>query len=110
MTGSISIVTTSMSHFLKISGGQIRGCLFLLLLMGIPGAWMSQYFNEWIYPANIAKLCLLVLIMSTAVAPLFLMGPETKWRMFRFLPLWGAAMVWLHSTHNTILCTFVPRG
>ena len=102
-------MTTSMSHFLKMSGGKIRGCLFLLLLMGIPGAWMSQYFNEWIYLANIAKLCLLVLIMSTAVAPLFLMGPETKWPMFCFLPLWGAAIVWLHSTHNTILCTIVPR-
>jgi MFS-type transporter involved in bile tolerance (Atg22 family) len=88
-----TVGTTYMSEFLGMSSLEIGQALLVLLLSGIPGAWLGHQITQWYNPVVSAQVSLVVYTVTTMCASL-LLSPQDKNKIFWYAVMWGICQGW----------------
>jgi UMF1 family MFS transporter len=104
----VTVATTYMSTFMDMSSSEIGVVFLVVLIMGIPGAKLGEWLALKINPLTSAKICILLLLVSTGLAAIVLTGPEHKHYVVIFGVLWGISMGWLHPMHTVLFLGLTP--
>eukprot|EP00536_Pseudo-nitzschia_multiseries_P010942 jgi/Psemu1/326233/estExt_fgenesh1_pg.C_3520006 len=104
------VSTTYMSEYLEMNSLQIGLVLLIVMIGGMPGSFIGNYFCRlYQNPVKSARLGLVVFTLNTIGAGLFL-EPSTKELMYWIGFVWGSCLGWLHPQHTTIFVTLSPKG
>jgi len=104
----LSIATTFMTTFMKMSSSEIGFAYLTVLLGGVPGSKIGEMITHRVNPVRSAQICLAIFILTTGIAAVTLTGPNETNKILYLCLFWGIALGWLHPTHTTILCTIMP--
>jgi MFS-type transporter involved in bile tolerance (Atg22 family) len=105
-----TIATTFMSEFMEMDSLDIGMALLAVLIAGMPGTTIGNYIcKRYDNPVFSAKVCLVLYIVVTLTASLFL-RPGKKNLVYIFGFLWGICQGWMHPQHTVIFVTTIPKG
>eukprot|EP00934_Nitzschia_sp_Nitz4_P003804 Nitzschia sp. Nitz4//scaffold232_size35869//2212//3840//NITZ4_007802-RA/size35869-processed-gene-0.1-mRNA-1//1//CDS//3329543315//3794//frame0 len=109
-TAFSTIAITYMTDQLGFTASENGIAILILLVCGLPGtrlaAWVSTRYN----PKRSLQLCLLLWIVNTTLAAIFLRGPNQQRLTYFFAMIWGLAMGWIYPSENTLYVTIIPKG
>lgn len=104
----VTVATTYMSTFLDMTATEIGVVFLVVLITGIPGAKLGEWLALRFNPLVSAQCCILLFIISTALAGIVLTGPEHKQYAVIFGVLWGISLGWLHPMHTILFLGLTP--
>jgi UMF1 family MFS transporter len=95
-----TIAITYMTEQLNFDARQNGVAILILLLFGVPGtrlaAWLTNIFN----PVRSLQACLLLWIVNTTAASIFLKEPNQQGLAYFFAMIWGLAIGWVYPTEK----------
>lgn len=105
-----TVAITYMTHYLGFTPRQNGIAILLLLLFGVPGtrlaAWLSRRFN----PIRSLQACLVLWVVNTTAAAIFLKEPNQEGLAYFFAMIWGLGIGWIYPSEKTLYVTIIPRG
>ena len=104
-----TIATTYMSEFLEMDSLQIGMVLLIVMIGGMPGSLIGDYFCRFYRnPLRSAQICLTLFSLNTLCAGLIL-RESNKNLMYGFSFIWGICHGWMRPQHMTIFVTITPQ-
>ena len=105
-----TIAITYMTEQLGFDARENGIAILILLLFGVPGTRLAASLTSGFNPIRSLQACLLVWIINTTVAAVYLKGPDQQGAAYVFAIIWGLAIGWVYPTEKALYVTIIPRG
>ena len=106
----VTIAVTYTTEVLKMTSSETGILIALCLVFAVPGSVIFKHVTHKIGPHKSYMASLAWWGVVTAVAPLFMAGPDQKNNAYIFGVFWGFGFGWLYPTQRVVYCLVIPGG
>jgi len=105
-----TVAITFMTQYLGFTARQNGIAILLLLVFGVPGTRLAAWFTKRFNPIRSLQTCLVLWVVNTTAAAIFLKEPNQEGLAYFFAMIWGLGIGWVYPSEKTLYVTIIPKG
>jgi len=105
----LSIATTYMTIYLRMSALELSLAVLLLQVFNIVGSLISKFICDRFTPFTSYRISICTFAVASALTA-FTSTPDRIWLVYVYASLWGIAFGCFYATQRVLFCTLIPKG